>query len=280
MNAVRWQGDVEVLLLGVGSSGGSPALGCQCPTCSSNDARNIRTRASAVIRAGGFTFLIDTGPDLRQQALREQLLHVDAVLYTHPHADHLNGIDDLRAFCWLQKAALPTFGNRLMLTHIRERFLYTLMKPSDFWDKPVLELHEVESEPFDFKGVTIEPIPVMHGKWPILGWRIGGVAYLTDVSELSEDCIARLQGLKVLFLDCLREKPHPTHLSVEQAIALAQRIAAQQTVMIHMTHELEYHALSLRLPAGMVVGFDGMKIQIGSKDEPQRSGPATASMQF
>jgi phosphoribosyl 1,2-cyclic phosphate phosphodiesterase len=280
MTIARWQGEVEVLLLGVGSSGGSPALGCQCPTCSSKDARNTRTRASAVLRAGGQTFLIDTGPDLRQQALREQLLHIDAVLYTHPHADHMNGIDDLRAFCWLQKAALPTYGNRLMLNHIRERFPYTLLKPSDFWDKPVLELHEVDDEPFAFANVLVEPIPVMHGKWPILGWRIGDVAYLTDVSELSQASLSALTGLKILFLDCLREKPHPTHLSVEQAIGLAQQIGAQQTVMIHMTHELEYHALSLRLPAGMVVGYDGMKLYSGVKHEHQCAGAGAPTMQF
>ncbi|WP_410498081.1 MBL fold metallo-hydrolase [Chitinibacter sp. S2-10] len=265
MSLSRWQGEVEVLLLGVGSSGGSPALGCQCPTCSSSDPRNVRTRASALIRAGNQTFLIDSGPDLRQQALRENVLHVDAVLYTHPHADHLNGIDDLRAFCWLQKAALPAYGNRLMLSHIQERFPYTLMKPTHFWDKPVLALHETEDQAFDFHGVIVEPIPVMHGKWPILGWRIGDVAYLTDISGVSDDSLARLQGLKVLFLDCLREAEHPTHLSVAQSIALAQQIKAEQTVMIHMTHELEYHTLSQRLPAGMVVGYDGMKIQTGKE---------------
>lgn len=280
MTQARWQGDVEVLLLGVGSSGGTPALGCLCPTCSSNDARNTRTRASAIIRAGGKTLLIDTGPDLRQQALREQLLHIDAVLYTHPHADHLNGIDDLRAFCWLQKAALPTFGNRLMLSHIRERFPYTLLKPSDFWDKPVLDLFEVEDAPFEFDALTIEPIPFMHGKWPILGWRVGRVAYLTDISELPERSLAMLQDLDVLLLDCLREKPHPTHLSVAQAIDLAQQIGAKQTVMIHMTHELEYHALSLRLPAGMVVGYDGMKLRSGDSCNLESTEVVTSTMQF
>ncbi|BCL75877.1 MBL fold metallo-hydrolase [Jeongeupia sp. HS-3] len=251
---------VEVTLLGVGSSGGSPALGCDCPTCASSDPRNRRTRASAVIRAGGQTFLIDTGPDLRQQALRENLLRVDAVLYTHPHADHLNGIDDLRAWCWLQKAALPVFGNRLMLTHIRERFPYTLFAPNEYWDKPVLELTEVEREPFEFNGVTVTPIPLLHGKWPTLGFRIGDVAYLTDLSEIPVQSLPLLAGLDVLLLDCLRNKPHPTHLSVDQALAVAAQIGARRTVLIHMTHELEYHALSARIPHGVSVGYDGMTI--------------------
>ncbi|GHD68322.1 MBL fold metallo-hydrolase [Jeongeupia chitinilytica] len=253
-------GGVEVTLLGVGSSGGSPALGCTCPTCTSTDPRNRRTRASAVIRAGGQTMLIDTGPDLRSQALRENLLRLDAVLYTHPHADHLNGIDDLRAWCWLQKAPLPVYGNRLMLTHIRERFPYTLFAPNEYWDKPVLQLHEVEHAPFDVHGVTVTPVPLMHGKWPILGFRVGNVAYLTDVSEIPADSLPLLEGLDVLMLDCLRNVPHPTHFSVEQALAAAARIGATQTVLIHMTHELEYHALSARLPAGVVVGYDGMTL--------------------
>ncbi|AZN37953.1 MBL fold metallo-hydrolase [Iodobacter ciconiae] len=251
---------VEALLLGVGSSGGSPALGCSCPTCASTDPRNSRTRASAVLRAGGKTFLIDTGPDLRQQALREQLLHVDAVLYTHPHADHLNGIDDIRAFCWLQKAAISVFGNEFMLDHIRQRFPYTLFPPNNFWDKPVLSLHTVGDAAFEFAGIPIEPIALMHGKWPILGYRIANVAYLTDVSEIPATSIAKLQGLDIVFLDCLRRVPHPTHFSVDQAVAAARQIGAKQTVMIHMTHELEYQALSQELPAGMVVGYDGMRL--------------------
>ncbi|KAF0811646.1 Phosphoribosyl 1,2-cyclic phosphate phosphodiesterase [Andreprevotia sp. IGB-42] len=251
---------VEITLLGVGSSGGTPALGCTCSTCTSADPRNQRTRASAVFRAGGQTFLIDTGADLRQQALREKLLHVDAVLYTHPHADHLHGIDDLRAFCWLQKAALPVYGNTLVAEHISSRFSYTLLSPNNYWDKPVLQLNEIDNAPFGFAGVTITPIPVLHGKWPIQGFRIGNVAYITDVSEIPEDSYERLQGLDLLILDCLREQPHPTHFGVAQSIAAAQRIGARRTVFIHMTHELEYHALSARLPDGIVVGYDGMRL--------------------
>lgn len=251
---------IELLLLGVGSSGGSPALGCSCPTCTSPDPRNRRTRASAVIRAEGKTLLIDTGPDLRSQALRENLLHVDAVLYTHPHADHIHGIDDLRAWCWLQKAALPVYGNTLTIEHIKSRFTYTLLQPNEYWDKPVLTPIEVDAEPFNAAGVQVLPIPLLHGRWPILGFRIGNVAYLTDVSEIPESSYALLQGLDVLVLDCLREVPHPTHFGVVQSLAAAERIAARRTVFIHMTHELEYHALSSRLPPGIEVGYDGMRI--------------------
>src|SRR5574343_1139171 len=158
-------------VLGCGSSGGAPAIGCSCPTCTSTDPRNTRTRCSAYVRIGDTGVLLDTGPDLRQQALREGITRVDAVLYTHPHADHLNGIDDLRAFCYLKRGARPLFGSSFMMGNIRERFGYALHAAGAQWDKPVLETHAVEG-PCSFSGVTVTPIPVMHGPWPILGWRI------------------------------------------------------------------------------------------------------------
>ncbi|UXY14895.1 MBL fold metallo-hydrolase [Chitiniphilus purpureus] len=257
-------GLVEVTLLGVGSSGGTPALGCACATCTSRDPRNTRTRTSALVHAGGSNLLIDTGPDLRQQALREQLLRVDAVLYTHPHADHLHGIDDLRAWCWLQRAALPVYGNALTLEHIRSRFSYALSAPSASWDRPVLQLHEVRDEPFAAAGVRVQPIPLLHGKWPILGFRVGAIAFLTDVSAIPEPSFGLLEGLEILVLDCLRDRPYPTHFSVDDALAAAARIGARRTVLIHMTHELEYHALGARLPHGVEVGYDGMRLLSGA----------------
>lgn len=253
---------VEVLILGCGSSAGTPAIGCLCPTCTSPDPRNRRTRASAVVRAQGLNFLIDTGPDLRTQALREGLTQVDAVLYTHPHADHLNGIDDLRAFCYVNKAPLPIFGNDFMMQDVQNRFHYTTLPPGPWWDKPVLQPTPVAG-PFCHRGVAITPIPVLHGRWPIYGYRIGGAAYITDVSEIPESSLALLDGLDLLLLDCLRNEPHHTHFGVEQSIAAAQRIGARRTVFIHMTHELEYRALGARLPAGIEVGFDGMRLQAG-----------------
>ncbi|MDK2123462.1 MBL fold metallo-hydrolase [Parachitinimonas caeni] len=251
--------NVEVLCLGVGSSGGSPALGCRCPTCTSADPRNQRTRCSAVMRAGGLNFLIDTGPDLRQQALRENLLQVDAVLYTHPHADHMNGIDDLRAFCYLNRAPMPVFGNAFTMQDIRSRFYYTTLPPAPYWDKPSLQLTAVDG-PFTHRGVMITPIPLLHGKWPIFGFRIGNAAFLTDVSEIPEASFPLLEGLDVLLLDCLKAKPYPTHFGLDQALAAAARIAARRTVLIHMTHELEYHATNALLPAGVELAYDGMRL--------------------
>ncbi|WP_223879331.1 MBL fold metallo-hydrolase [Chitinimonas arctica] len=250
---------MEVLILGCGSSGGTPAIGCGCPTCTSGDPRNSRTRSSAVLSVGGLNFLIDSGPDLRGQALREGLTQVDAVLYTHPHADHLNGIDDLRAFCYLNRAPLPIFGNEYTMRDIETRFHYTTLPPGPWWDKPSLQTTAV-SGPFSHRGIEVIPIPVWHGKGAIFGYRIGRLAYITDVSDIPPESYRLLQDLDVLLIDCLREQPHYTHFGVEQAIEASRRIGARRSVFIHMTHELEYHALSQRLPEGMEVAFDGMRL--------------------
>ncbi|MDN3577097.1 MBL fold metallo-hydrolase [Chitinimonas viridis] len=251
--------NTEVLILGCGSSAGTPAIGCHCATCSSDDARNRRSRASSVVTVAGLSFLIDTGPDLRTQALREGLTKVDAVLYTHQHADHMNGIDDLRAFCYVNKAAMPVFGSDYTMADIHTRFHYTTLPPGPWWELPSLQTTAVHGA-FCHRGVEITPIPVLHGRWPVYGYRIGNVAYLTDVSEIPEASFALLQGLDLLLLDCLREQPHHTHFGVAQSLAAAARIGARRTVLIHMTHELEYHALSQRMPAGVEVGYDGMRL--------------------
>jgi phosphoribosyl 1,2-cyclic phosphate phosphodiesterase len=252
---------VELTILGCGSSSGTPAIGCHCPTCTSPDPRNRRTRCSAYVRAGDAAFLIDTGPDLRQQALREGFTQVDAVLYTHPHADHLNGIDDLRAFCYVKQGPITLFGNAFTLDNITTRFDYALSAPSPQWDKPVLQT-ELVSGPFRFMDVPIQPIQLQHGNWPCLGWRIGNVAWLTDLSYIPDESLEQLQGMEVLFLDCLRQKPYKSHLGVEQSLEWAQRIKAKRTILIHMTHGLEYHALTEQCPPGIEVGYDGLTVRV------------------
>ncbi|CUA81609.1 Phosphoribosyl 1,2-cyclic phosphodiesterase [Gulbenkiania indica] len=252
---------LEVTILGCGSSSGTPAIGCHCPTCTSSDIRNRRTRTSAYVRVGTTGFLIDTGPDLRQQALREGITRVDAVLYTHPHADHLNGIDDLRAFCYVKKGSITLYGNAFTLDNIRTRFGYALQPPSPVWDKPVLMPQEVDG-PFEHAGVALMPIPLRHGTWPCLGWRIGNMAWLTDVSDIPEASLAALQGLDVLFLDCLKHDPYPSHLGVEQAFQWAGRIGARRTVLIHMTHQLAFAELQALCPPGIEPGHDGLKVAL------------------
>ena len=235
-------------------------IGCKCPTCTSIDPRNSRTRCSSVIQLeNGKSILIDTGPDLRQQALREGLTQIDAVLYTHTHADHLHGIDDLRAFCQIQRSQIPLYGNLDAMQHLADKFGYTLREPSHFWDLPVLKANVI-SAPFQLFDQIVTPIPLKHGNSDIYGYRIGNIAYLTDVSSIPEDSLALLQGLKILLLDCLRYTTHYTHINLEQSLHYAGLINAESTYLIHMTHELEYASLTSQLPKNIFVGYDGLKL--------------------
>ena len=253
---------MQLTLLGVGSSAGTPMIGCQCATCTSTNLKNNRTRCSAAILTdNGKTILIDTGPDLRMQALREGLVNVNAVLYTHSHADHLHGIDDLRSFCQVQRSQIPLYGSDATMQHIKEKFGYTLREPGQYWDLPVLKTHIINTN-FELFGQVITPIPLKHGNSDIFGYRIGNIAYLTDVSHIPEQSLLLLQGLKVLFLDCLRYSPHYTHINVEQSLQYASQIKAESTYLIHMTHELEYETLSSLLPKNIYVGYDGLRLSV------------------
>lgn len=251
---------MQLTMLGVGSSAGTPVVGCQCATCLSDNPKNKRLRCSAAINTdNGEVILVDTGPDLRAQALRAGLNRADAVLYTHTHADHLHGIDDLRAFCQVQKKQIPLYGKPDAMQHIQAKFGYAIREAGDFWDLPVLSLNPI-TDPFEVLGIKITPIPVRHGYSDILGYRIGNLAYLTDVSDIPETSLALLHGLEVLMLDCLRYQPHYTHINVEQSIAYAGLINARNSYFIHMTHDLEYEMLSAELPDDMYVAYDGLKL--------------------
>ncbi|MDO8962363.1 MAG: MBL fold metallo-hydrolase [Methylophilus sp.] len=251
---------MQLTILGAGSSAGTPVVGCHCDTCTSQHPRNYRTRCSSMVTLDdGQVLLIDTGPDLRIQALRESMTRVDAVLYTHTHADHLHGIDDLRAFCQRNRQQIPLYAKQDAVDHILAKFGYAIREPSHFWDLPVLSIQSVAS-PFALFGQQVTPIPIVHGRIMIHGYRIGNMAYLTDVSEIPETSYPLLEGLELLLIDCLRYEAHPTHINVQQSLALIDKIGAAQSVMIHMTHELEYETLSSLLPANVCVGYDGLKL--------------------
>ena len=252
----------ELTILGVGSSAGTPVVGCNCETCLSINPKNKRTRCSSLIKLNsGEHILIDTSPDLRFQSLRESISRVDAVLYTHTHADHLHGIDDLRAFCQLHKMQIPIYGKKESLEHIALKFGYALNEPKGFWEMPVLKAMPV-NDPFQLFGELVRPIPVAHGKSEIYGYRIGNLAYLTDVSDIPDNSLNLLDDLDILLLDCLRVKEHHTHINLEQSLIFANRIKAKKTYLIHMTHDLEYEALKKELPDHIDVGYDGLKIII------------------
>ena len=252
---------MQLTILGAGSSAGTPVIGCSCKTCISSNPRNKRTRCSSYITLdSGEVILIDTGPDLRFQALREGLVRVDAVLYTHTHADHLHGIDDLRAFCQTQRKQIPLYSYLEAVEHIKAKFAYTLRDPSDFWELPVLAITAIDA-PFALFGKKITPIPVLHGRTQIYGYRIGSLAYLTDVSAIPETSLELLQNLDLLLIDCLRTEKHPTHINIEQSLQYVSQMNAKQSVLIHMTHDLEYDTLTKMLPNNVFVGYDGLTLE-------------------
>ena len=249
-------------ILGAGSSAGTPVVGCKCETCISVNPRNKRTRCSSLITLeNGKNILIDTSPDLREQSIRESVTNVDAVLFTHAHADHCHGIDDLRAFCQINKIQIPLYGNQDVIDQLVNKFKYAMIEPKNFWEIPVLKPNIV-TKPFKIFDEIITPIPVMHGNTSINGYRVGNLGYITDVSEISENSMKLLEGIDVLLLDCLRMEPHFTHLCFSESIEIAKKINAKETYLIHMTHSLEYESLKKMLPEGIYVGYDGLKLQI------------------
>lgn len=254
----------ELAFLGTGTSNGVPMIGCTCAVCRSADPRDNRMRSSAVIRdlTAGRTYLVDTGPELRVQALRAGLSRVDAVLYTHAHADHTAGLDDMRRFNELQSTRIPIYANAEAAAMIAERFAYAFTTQFTFFGgKPDLDLHVVEA-PFAPFGTAITPLPVFHGKLPIVGYRIGDLAYVTDAKDIPEETFGLLEGTDTLVLNALRDRPHPTHLSVAQALAVIERVGPRRTYLIHLSHELGHEELSRRLPAGVAVAYDTLTLRV------------------
>jgi len=209
----------------------------------------------------GENILIDCSPDLRGQSLRESISNIDAVLFTHTHADHCHGIDDLRAFCQINKKQIPIYGNKETIEQLRNKFSYAMTEQNGFWEKPVL-YPNVVSDPFQLLDVLVTPIPVFHGKIIINGYRIGNLAYITDVSDIPSSSLALLSDLDILLLDCLRQEPHYTHFGFEQSIEIAKKIRAKNTYLIHMTHNFDYDELKNKLPKSIYPGYDGLKLSI------------------
>ena len=257
---------MRLTLLGTGTSMGVPQIGCSCRVCRSEDPRDQRTRTSALVEVGGATILIDTPPELRLQLLRSRVQRVDAVLYTHFHADHVNGIDDLRSFSLKQDSPLPLYGPAETTSHLARTFNYIFdgsIVPVDGTSKPSLTLHALEPDTaVTIAGAEVLPLRFEHGKATVYGYRIGDVAYLTDVKQVSEANRKQLQGLKVLVLNALWWREHPTHLSFGEAIEVAQAVGAERTYLTHLTHETGHRELLAKLPAGVEPGHDGLALEI------------------
>ena len=250
---------MNVTFLGTGTSTGVPVPTCACGVCLSTDPRDARLRPSLLLRWNDASVLVDTSTDLRQQALRQGLTKLDAVLYTHAHADHVFGLDDLRMFNWRRGGAIPAYGSPRTLAAIRRTFWYVFEDVEAGGGKPLIELHEVEA-PFVVLGRTVVPIPLHHGTLPILGYRLGRFAYLTDVSAIPETSYALLHDLEVLVLSALRHRPHPTHLHLARAIEEAARIGARRTLFTHIAHDLSHGAVAPTLPPGVELAYDGLTL--------------------
>lgn len=253
---------ISIRFLGTGGSFGCPVVGCRCDACNSRDPKDNRLRASVLLEWSGIRVLVDAGPDLRQQCLRERIDHIDEVWLTHVHADHTNGVDDLRVFCFGGNV-LPVRGSESTLEEVRQRFPYAFrseVHPSGV-SHPLLA-RELLRGPFQLAGRTIAPISLRHGPFPCTGFRIGPFAYLTDLSEIPEESLPSLEGVEFLVLSALREEAHPTHLSFDQAVEWSGRIGARRTWFTHFAHGTRHEILEKRFPPGMEPAWDGLRLDL------------------
>jgi phosphoribosyl 1,2-cyclic phosphate phosphodiesterase len=252
---------MKITFLGTGTSQGVPIINCTCSVCSSDNPRNKRFRTSISIETNDTCLLFDTTPDLRQQLLNHPLSHLDAVIYTHAHADHIYGIDDLRRFNQLQKKRLPVYASPQTIKTLKMKFDYAFGNGALHLGVPNLEANEVNG-PFRINNLEITPIKLYHGSQEVLGFRVGDFAYCTDVSEIPAKSYDLLQDLDVLVLDALRETSHPTHFSLEEAQGEAKKIGARTTYFIHMSHKINHEIHSSLLPQSMDLAYDGLTLNL------------------
>ena len=256
-------GGIRLLFLGSGTSYGVPVIGCDCPVCRSDDSRNRRTRASVLVEAAGTRILIDTATELREQALRHRLETVDAVLYTHSHADHLHGIDDLRSFSGRVRRPIPVYGDAYTTSFIKTHYEYIFRDP-DFrlgWGIPRLDLRAIAGLT-RVGNVDVLPVPLFHGRRLILGYRMGGLAYLTDCSGIPDASWPLLENLDTLVLDALREQPHATHFSISEALEVVSRLAPRRAYFTHLSHDVDHAAMEARLPDSVRLAYDGLELEV------------------
>jgi len=252
---------LRVTFLGTGTSTGVPVPTCDCAVCRSDDPRDTRLRPSVRLEWDGASVLIDTSTDLRGQALRYGIDRIDAVLYTHAHADHVLGLDELRLYNWRQKSPIPAYGSARTLDAVRRTFWYVFDDDPGESTRPAIDLLPVDTA-FEFRGRQVTPVPVEHGRLPINGWRVGRFAYLTDVSRIPASSYPLLENLDVLVLNGLRARPHPTHLTIEAAVEQAHRIGAGRTFLTHMSHEVPHAETDAQLPSGVGLAYDGLTLEV------------------
>ncbi|MDP2727787.1 MAG: MBL fold metallo-hydrolase [Dehalococcoidia bacterium] len=252
---------MRITFLGTGTSTGVPVIACDCSVCTSQDQHNHRTRASLLVQDNGRSIIIDTAPDLRQQALRTTLRRLDAVLFTHAHADHVGGLDDLRGFNLAQRAAIPCFGDEHTIRDIQNRYPYIFNGHLYFGAKPELTMQLADSK-FQLFDLEVVPIRVYHGWLPVLGYRIGRIAYVTDCNAIPAESLEALKGLDVLVLGALRHQPHPSHFTIAEAVEVVKELRPRQAYFTHIGHELDYQETNRILPPGVELAYDGLTIDL------------------
>jgi phosphoribosyl 1,2-cyclic phosphate phosphodiesterase len=255
---------LKVTFLGTGTSQGVPVIGCSCEVCRSLDYRDKRLRTSIHIAIDGRSLVIDTGPDFRQQMLRENITRLDAVILTHAHRDHTSGIDDVRAYNFLQSMNMPVFGTTETLNQIKNDFSY-IFGPDNYPGLPRLDLRPVNDEPFDVNGITITPLPVLHLRLPVLGFRIGNFSYITDANAIPETTYEKLKGTQTLVINALQREHHISHFNLEQAIETVKKINPEKAYFTHISHKMGLHAeVSKELPGNIALAVDGLGISLES----------------
>lgn len=238
-------------------------IGCNCGVCTSDDPHDQRTRTGIFVKMNDVRILVDTPPELRLQCIHNHIEAIDAVLFTHHHADHVTGLDDLRRFNWLMKKPIPCYGLERTLINLKRMYLYAFEPaPDSPHSRPQLQLHTIDDQPLTIDGQTIIPIPLMHGPLPVLGFRFGDFAYCTDCSEIPDSSLELLHGLDVLILDALRISPHPAHFNLQQAIEMSRQIGADQTYFTHIAHQILHKKTNDELPDGMELAYDGLRFTL------------------
>jgi phosphoribosyl 1,2-cyclic phosphate phosphodiesterase len=255
--------EITLTVLGSGTSMGVPTLGCDCAVCSSADPRDTRLRPSVMLQYDGRTVLIDTTPDFRQQALRERISRIDAILFTHSHADHIMGLDDVRPLNVRQRTEIPIYGSEQTLADIQRSFRYIFEQKNHESTVPKLAAHTLEQEGVELFGVCFQPILLYHGRSFVYGYRFGDAAYLTDHNSIPDESLAKLADLDVLFLDALRHKPHPTHNTVAEALAYVERINPRRAFFTHISHDLPHEMTERDFPPRVRLAYDGLRLVIG-----------------
>lgn len=252
---------LKLTVLGSGTSMGVPTLGCHCEVCESADPRDRRMRPSVLLSYAGRNVLIDTTPDFRTQALRHRIDRLDAILYTHAHADHILGLDDIRPYNLKQGGVIPIYASEATLGILRRTFAYIFSDAPTQSSVPAVELHAV-SGPFDLFGLRIDPVEAQHGPEPVLGYRFGNAAYLTDFSKVPEESKAKLRGLDHFILDALRYVPHPMHSNVAQSLELVKELQPTHAWFTHICHDLGHEAANAKFPRGVELSYDGLELEV------------------